>query len=203
MQRASSAHYPRRGAPRGLHTGAGSYGDGETKSYEDMNKVAWVIQDNDCGWGDGFSCSSTDTENRYWATQRVRRYAFDPVPSLRSDTLDGVKVLIDKFAADHEPTIVAPGGPGTDDPDIKAGDDVRDNDDGTITIIKKKPGGGTTTITKPKPASMKTASGKKSIGLLGWAGLAAPPAAGWYFLGPPGAVGGALFSAAVYLFTDK
>lgn len=208
-QRASSANYgPRRGpslaslpALLGIHTGAGDYTDGEPKSYEDINHVAWVIQDNDCGAFD-IECSMTDIQNRYWATQRIRRYAFDPVPSLRSDTLNGVKVLIDKFAANHDPTIVVPGGPGTDDPDIKAGDDVRDNDDGTVTITKPKPGGGTIVITKKKPASMAKASGK-GLGLLDVASLAVPPAVGWYILGPWGGFGGAALSAAIYAFTDK
>lgn len=211
QQRASVHRY--RGSPkshRGMHTyvgtrtGSGTYGDGDPKTYTDSNGVDWVIVDNDCGALDLFSCSTTDIQNRYWATQRVQRYSFDPVPSLRHQTLDGVKVLVDKFAGGHSPDVPLPGGSGStdeDDPDIKPGDGVADNGDGTITITKKKPGGGTTSITKPRPKSM--APKKKSPSALALAGLAAPPAVGWYFLGPAGALGGALFSGAVYVLTDK
>ncbi len=189
-----------RGPLRPMRTGSGTYGDGDPHTYTDSNGVDWVIVDNDCGALDLFSCSTTDIQNRYWATQRVARYAFDPVPSLRHQTLDGVKVLVDKFAEGHSPTVSLPGGASGDD-DIAPGDGVSDNGDGTITVTKKKPGGGTVSVTRPKPPSMKTAS---RLDAWDYLSLAAPPAVGWWIFGWPwGAVGGAAFSTAVYAFTDK
>ncbi len=112
----SSTRGLKRGAPRDVRVGAGSYTDGDPTSYTDSNGVAWVIVNNGCnnddgGWLPGAldpDCSSTDIQNAYWATQRVRRYSFDPVPSLRDKTLDGVKVLVDKFAAGRTPDIDEP-----------------------------------------------------------------------------------------------
>ncbi len=99
--------FPYRSRVPRVRVGAGSYGDGASTVYTDSNGVMWTIVDNDCGGLGGAldtECSMTDIQNRYWAQQPAeKRYAFDPVPSLRAMTLDGARVLVDKFAATHAP----------------------------------------------------------------------------------------------------